>query len=855
MHALGREPCLVVRAPPGTGKSTRIPFALHQALFRDVDVLVAEPRRIAARLLADRVAREIGERTGQTVGYRVRFEQVCSAQTRVYYATSGVLLRRMVSDPQLNGVACLVIDEFHERHLDTDLLLALARHAQVTVRPDLRIVVMSATLDTQQVSALLGGCPVVSTETTRHPVDIEYAASDDDRPIEKQVASALRRLHEVDAVGDTLVFLPGAREIRRASEYLASVPACADAELLALHGDMPLAKQAEVLQTGTRRRIILTTNIAESSITVPGVANVIDSGLARRAVCSPWTGLVSLETHKVSRASATQRAGRAGRVSKGRVLRLFSQTDYSIRPEYETPEILRLDLCEAVLLLRVAASRSMNELDLVDRPSLQHITAAEQLLTRLGALDEYGHLSKLGRRMAELPLHPRLARVVVESVLSGIPDLGCLAAAILSERELRLDYRVNPGSKHSAIEASFGDSDVSELIDAFNLAAARGFNRSRCAQERVDSVAARRVADVQRQLQRVLPRFDDQALSVAHVPDALEKALLRGFPDRVAWRRQAGQSELVLTNGSIARLSETSVVRNARYLLAIDADESATTQLGRGRVPEWYRNQGRTSIARVRIACRIDPNWLLDLDTPVLQTEERHYWSDSVQRVQIHSTLKYGSVILDESHTVAGPGPEASAILVETAIQRGLFQGENVSRLREKLKLLVQTGLLPVELSPTEAALSAALQRLCSGRIDLDGLDDVALAEALGLALGSDAARALRQAAPDWCQLAGGRRVRIHYEPSCSPWIASRLQDFFGMDSTPVIAEGRQPLTLHLLAPNQRAVQVTQDLAGFWERHYPSIRRELMRRYPKHKWPEDPRATWRDPPQTARKQR
>ena len=828
VHALGHGSRLIVQAPPGTGKSTRIPLALHKSLFLDSTVVVAEPRRIAARLLADRVASELGERTGDTIGYRVRFERVSTQRTRVCYATSGVLLRQLVADPRLRGIGCLIIDEFHERHLDTDLLLALALHAQRTHRPDLKIVVMSATLDAERIRAVLGDCPVIRTEECAHSVEIEYAAADDDRPLEKQVASALRNLLNSGLPGDTLVFLPGAREIRTVAEYLTGASQLSELDIVTLHGDMPLSKQAEVMQLSSRTKVILATNVAESSITVPGVANVVDSGLARRAACSPWTGLLSLESHKISRAAATQRSGRAGRLAKGRAIRLFSQRDYNSRQEYEIPEILRLDLCEALLLLRAAAIRSVEELSCVDRPGAPQVAAAEQLLTRLGALTELGELSETGRLMMQLPLHPRLARMVIESQRTGVSESGCLVAALLSEKDLRLDFRFESRGVGNRAKAHLGDSDVIELMDAFDLAAESGFSRSVCARERIDGPTARRVADIRRQLVGCLPRMARTTSEAIDETDALGKALLRGFPDRVAWCRQSGQTELTMTNGGTARLSENSVVRGARYLLAIDADERVST--------------GHKNSALVRVACRIDPNWLMDLDSPLLQAEERFYWGESAERVESQSTLRYGSIVLDESHSVATACPDATAVLVEVATERGMLRADAITRLREKLTLLVGNGLLPDEQMPTDTAVRRALEALCSGRVNLVGVDAATLADVLANSLGSKTIQALNRWAPDSYQLAGGRSVRVHYDPNCAAWIESRLQDFFGMDATPRIADGRQPLTLHLLAPNHQAVQVTQDLAGFWERHYPSIRRELMRRYPKHKWPEDPRA-------------
>jgi ATP-dependent helicase HrpB len=828
VQALGTESRLIVQAPPGTGKSTRIPVALHKSLFLDSMVLIAEPRRIAARLLADRVASELGERTGETIGYRVRFEHVSTQRTRVCYATSGVLLRQVVTDPQLRGIGCLIIDEFHERHLDTDLLLALALHAQRTHRPDLRIVVMSATLDAERIRAVLGDCPVIRTEERAHAVEIEYAAADDDRPLEKQVASALRTLLHSGPPGDTLVFLPGAREIRTVAEHLAGAAQLSELEILALHGDMPLSKQAEVMQPSSRTKVILATNVAESSITVPGVVNVVDSGLARRAACSPWTGLLSLESHKISRAAATQRSGRAGRLAKGRALRLYSQRDYNSRQDYEIPEILRLDLCEALLLLRAAAIRSVEELSCVDQPGAPQIAAAEQLLTRLGALTELGELSETGRLMMQLPLHPRLARMVIEAQRTGVSEPGCLVAALLSEKDLRLDYRFESRGIGSRVKVHLGDSDVSELMDAFDLAAESGFSRSVCARERIDGPTARRVADVRRQLLGCLPRMARGTREPVDEAVALSKALLRGFPDRVAWCRQSGQTELTMTNGGTARLSENSVVRGARYMLAIDADERVYS--------------GRKNSALVRVACRVDPNWLMDLDSALLQAEDRFYWAETTERVENQSTLRYGSIVLDESHSPATAGPDAAAVLVEVAVTRGILRADAITRLQEKMTLLVGNGLLPNELMPTDAAVRRALEVLCADRVNLVGVDAAAVADALANSLGPQTIQSLHRWAPDSYQLAGGRSVRVHYDPNCAAWIESRLQDFFGMELTPRIADGRQPLTLHLLAPNHRAVQVTQDLPGFWDRHYPSIRRELMRRYPKHKWPEDPRA-------------
>ncbi len=842
VETLQHESRLVVQAPAGTGKSTRIPIAAQRTLKRPSEaIVVAEPRRIAARLLANRVASELGENTGNTVGYRVRFEKVSSSSTTIVYATSGVLLRQLVSDPYLTGVGCLVIDEFHERHLDTDLLLALALHAQDTSRPDLKIVVMSATIDAERVRAILGGCQVIRSSQASHPITIDYSAEFDERPLERKIASALRTLLHGGPPGDILVFLPGAREIRNAFEKLTEVAQANDLELLTLHGDMPLQRQAAVMQSGTRQKVVLTTNVAESSITVPGVVSVIDSGLARRAVCSPWSGLVSLELHKISRAAATQRAGRAGRLSPGRVIRLYTRGDFDMRAEYETPEMLRMDLCEAMLLILGVGISDINELKCVDTPGASQVFAAEQLLSRLGAITYEGQLSDIGKQMLRLPLHPRLARLVIEAQKRGIVDDGCLVAALLSEKDLRLDFRMDGSGAQAARRAQSGDSDVLELMEAFDRASHLRYETSSCAQERIDGTLARRVADATRQIRSGLPKTQVENAELSDRGNKLGQVLLRAFPDRVAWRRQSGQPELTLANGIAARMSERSVVRDARYLLAIDADD---------RTPKGHKGS-----AQVRIACRIDPNWLWDLDSPLLQTEERHYWADPPGRVENESLIRYGSIILDECHAAVTPNAEVAKVLASVAINRGVLRGDALASLRERLYLLARVGLVSEEMVPTEPDVCSALEALCSVRVNLDGVDAAAVAEQLIQSMGPATERSLNIWAPDTYRLPGGRCVKVHYQSGCAPWIESRLQDFFGMAETPRIADKRQQLTLHLLAPNRRAVQVTQDLSGFWERHYPSIRRELMRRYPKHLWPEDGRTAMPPPIRSPRQPR
>jgi ATP-dependent helicase HrpB len=827
VEALAGAQRLVLQAPPGTGKSTRVPPALLNSLEAGHVILVAEPRRIAARLLANRVASEHGQAVGERVGYRVRFEDVCGPTTRLVYVTSGVLLRLLLGDPRLAGVGAVIIDEFHERHLDADLSLALALRAQRSWRPDLLIVVMSATIQGERVQEMMGGCPFIRSEESTYPVTIEYEPRTDERPLAQRVLSAVKGHLRNGPRGNILVFLPGASDIRQACKALTPVTSEFDVDILPLHGDMPLGVQAKVLGPSNRNKVVISTNVAESSITVPGIVGVVDSGLSRTTSCSPWSGLPSLDIHKISRSSAAQRAGRAGRLIPGRVSRLFTRADFDLRLEFEVPEILRLDLCEAVLLTRGAGILDLRELSLVDSPPASLLQAAEHLLSELAAISGDGEITPLGRQMLRFPVHPRLARLIIEASQRGEAGAGCLAAALLSERDLRIDSRVSVTGAYAAADLHSGDSDVVELQEAFEFAESNKFDSQACYRERIDAGAARAVSTTRNQLMRCVRGIQRSGDPQVAGEPGLAQALLLAFPDRVAWRREPSRHELVMTNGNTAQLSERSVVRDARYLVALVAEER--------------RTGGKKGATMIRLACRIDPNWLLELLPKRTAADERLLWLDPPGRVESLATIRYGAVVLDESRFAAKPGPTVAKLLATVAEGKGILNDDALSSLRERTNILIQYGLLPEETRLTESAIRLELEEECLNRIDLVGLDGAALANQVKATMPVSAAKALREWAPESYQLKGGRTVAIHYESGREPWMASRLQDFFGMTETPRICRGRQVVTLQLLAPNQRAVQITQDLNGFWDRHYPSIRRELMRRYPKHFWPEDGR--------------
>ena len=821
--ALRAHGSLVLEAPPGAGKTTRVPRALLEADLVPGEIVVLQPRRLPTRLAAQRVAEELGEASGERIGYAVRFEEVSGPKTRVRFVTEGILTRRLLADPQLRGVGAVVLDEFHERHLAGDLALALLRRLQQTARPDLKLVVMSATLAAEPVAAWLGGAPRLRSEGRRFDVAIDYLDQPDDRPVHEQAASAVRRLLREGLDGHALVFLPGAGEIRRTAELLEPLAASHDLLVLPLHGDLPLAEQNRAVRPSDRRKILLSTNVAETSMTIDGVAAVIDAGLARVAGHSPWSGLPTLQVAKVSKASAIQRAGRAGRTREGRALRLYTRHDYEGRPDHDAPEIQRLDLAETLLALHGAGVEDPASFAWFEPPAPAALDAAETLLRRLGALDARGHLSPVGERLLRFPVHPRLGRVVVEGERRGVAAAAASVAALIAERDIRLEARTFGGGRARQVA---GSSDALELLERFREAEAARFAPQRLRAFGLDVRAVDAADRARRQLARLAK---DRVPPPPDEEEPLLLSILAGFPDRVARRRTPTGRDVVLAGGGSAELSEASVVHDAAFLVAVDVEE-------RGR-------PGARRATTVRIASSIEPEWLLDLFSHDVEEQEEWLWNADAERVDRVSRLAYGQVALEESRGPAAPSPQTARVLAEQALARGLEAfAPRIGGLLARLELLARC--MPEAGLPTlgAAELRDAVARACEGLRSFAELREASLPDLLLQHLAPEQQRLLAREAPEKLVLPGGRSVPIHYEPGQPPWIESRLQDFFGMAKGPAVCAGRVPLTLHLLAPNQRAVQVTQDLAGFWERHYPQIRKELMRRYPRHAWPEDGRA-------------
>jgi ATP-dependent helicase HrpB len=838
VRTLRDSPVLVLEAEPGAGKTTRVPAALLDGGFADAGpIWVAEPRRLAARLAAEFVARERGEPVGRTVGYAVRFERVASAETRILYATEALLLNRLAAESDSRAPAVVVLDEFHERHLSTDLLFVLVDRLRRTSRPDLRLVVMSATLEAERLAAHLNA-PRLKSEGRSFPLSIEHVEKPDDRPLEKQVASAVRRLLKEEASGDILVFLPGAREIRLAEGALAPEADSGQVAILPLHGDLSAAEQARAIEPATKRKVILSTNVAESSVTIDGVTAVVDSGLARVAGHSPWSGLPTLSTAKISRASATQRAGRAGRTRAGRVLRLYGSTDLANRPEQDRPEILREDLAEAALILAASGVTDPSELRFLDPPPAPAMEAAKTLLGRLSAIGVDGAITDTGRRLLSFSLPPRLARVIVEGERRGVARETCLAAALLSERDIRKAGRADfgPGRGRQTVDAS-GPSDVLELLERFREAEDAGFDARRLGAMNLDHRTVKTVDRTQKKLAAGARDHGHAPATLDAVDRAIQMALLTGFPDRLARRRASGDAALVLFSGKTARLSENSVVRDARLMVTLDAEEV------NGKVV-------------VRLASAVDAEWIFEAYPDLVEMSDDLEWNSTSEVVELVSRIRAGSVLLEEDRRPAPPSEAASRLLAQSLRKAGvgdLARDERAGLVFRRLQLLRE--YLPEAGLPEVSgdAMDLALEYASAGKTRRSELADMDLGEALLGGLTHEQRGLLDREAPERITLPGGRGVTVNYEAGKPPWVESRLQDFFGMVKTPTLARGRVPLTIHLLAPNQRAVQVTTDLAGFWERHYPALRRELGRRYPRHPWPEDGKSATPPPPMPPRR--
>ena len=813
--ALAAHDSAVLTAAPGAGKSTVVPLVLlAERWARDRRILMLEPRRLAARAVAERMARTLGEPVGRTVGYRMRRDTRVSKDTRLEVLTEGVLTRMLQSDPALEGVAAVLFDEFHERSLQADLALALALDARETLAADLRILIMSATIEAEAVAALLGGAPIVRAAGQTFPVETRYAGTGapplpdgaprgTPSPEQRLARLVLRALEETH--GDVLVFLPGAREIRRVAQLLEG----AAARILPLYGDLPAeAQDAALAPAGGVRRVVLSTNIAETSLTLEGVRVVVDSGLVRRLRFDPNTGMSRLELGRISRASAEQRQGRAGRLEAGVCYRLWSEAAHRALAPFTPPEILEADLAPLALELSRWGVRDAAALKWLDPPPPALLDSARGLLERLGALDAGGRITAHGREMAGLAVHPRLAHMLLRARQLGAVPLAADLAALLSERDL---LRGLSGGQ---------DADIRTRLEIV-----RGESRAGGA-DRVALQAARAQSrELTRQLERAAgPRVEARTPSVGAL-------LALAFPDRIGALRPGGEGRYTLANGRGAHFAQAQSLARQALIVALDLDD-------------------RERDARILLAAPLERDALEAALPERLEWRETVEWSRREQAVLARRELRLDQLLL-ETRPLAEPAAERSLEAMLAGVRElgiaALPWDRDTRDLQARVAFVRHLGgpyAAWPDLSDEALAegLGTWLAPWLAGLTRREHLARLPLAEALRARLGWDRERELDALAPTHLAVPSGSRIRVDYLDESAPAVAVRLQEVFGLAATPRLGGGRVPVTFKLLSPAHRPVQVTRDLESFWRRGYAEVRKDLRGRYPKHHWPEDPLA-------------
>ncbi|WP_347159475.1 ATP-dependent helicase HrpB [Pontibacter chitinilyticus] len=812
LAALENSPKAVLEAPPGAGKTTLVPLALLQASWRNGGkIIVLEPRRLAARAAAQRMADLLGEAVGQTVGYWVRLEHVVSARTRIEVVTEGILTRMLQDDPALEGVAAVIFDEFHERSLAADLGLALVLDAQQVLRPELRILVMSATLDATTIGSWLAA-PVIQSAGRQYPVETSYlstaeVAAAGSRPAERLaslVPKAIREALAQHPEGDVLVFLPGMGEMRRVSAQLEEkLPATIDLHLL--HGELTLAKQLAAIQPAPkgRRKVVLATSIAETSLTIEGVMIVVDGGYARIPRFVPRTSLTTLATVPVSKAAADQRRGRAGRLAPGVCYRLWSAADQLQLPASLPPEICEADLSGLALELALWGVKEAAALQWLNEPPAAALALGRDLLVRLQALDAAGNPTPHGKALAGLGMHPRLGHLVMWGHQMGLSATACTLAALLSERDI-----LRPAQAGWAVPLP--DLQLRLEILAGKRPPLPGFI--------LDENALRKVREQARHLRQRL-RAPEELLQ----PEAAGILTALAYPDRLAQREASGRVRMV--TGQRAALATE---------LFAEAEFYGVAQLEIGKQP------------RVLLAAPVSKAELQAHFTDQLETLQEVRWDTATGRVKARQVTRLGALLLEET-TQTQPDPDqVAAVLLEVLRERGVDRlpwADEALRTRQRLLFLHQ--LAPAQWPDvSDAVLTATLevwlQPYLSGLRSLEQVMRLDLNQALLALLSWEQRQEMERLAPSHLEVPSGSRIALDYSDAATPVLAVRLQEVFGLLETPHIGGGKVPLLLHLLSPASRPVQVTRDLRSFWSNGYFEVRKDLRGRYPKHHWPEDP---------------
>lgn len=788
----------VLQAPPGAGKTTRVPLALlDEPWLAGRRIVMLEPRRLAARAAARRMSDTLGERVGDTVGYRVRHESAVGPATRIVVVTEGILTRMLQRDPSLEEFGLVVFDEFHERSIHADLGLGLTLQTRAILRPDIRVLVMSATLEGGPVAALLGGAPVVTSEGRAHPVEVRHLARRPGTKLEPTVAAAVREALDVEQ-GDVLVFLPGAGEIRRVEGLLRGV----DADVIPLYGNLPPDQQDRAILPSPpgARKVVLATSIAETSLTIEGIRVVVDAGLSRVPRYSPRTGMTRLATVRVSRASSEQRRGRAGRLAPGVCYRLWSRQEDAALRERSSPEILEADLAPLALDLAAAGVRDPAELRWLDPPPPAAFAEARSLLVQLGALDGSGGFTPHGAAMTRLALHPRLSHMVMRASELGARDTACEMAALLTERDL---LRRNEGVP---------EADIRTRLDVL---------RGTTVRQDVDREALRRAKAEVAVCRRGGRGRPDRGGTEVGVGALLGLA----YPDRVAQRRQGQVGRFLLRNGLGAFLDPQGLSRED-FLVIPELD---------GKAPE----------SRILVAAPVSIEEIRERFGSDITIEEVVEWDPASRAVAARRRERLGAIVLRDT-ALRNPDPALVAGALMEGVRRAglhvLSWDDGAKRTRERITFIrtLDAGWPDVSDEALLDSLEEWLGPRSAGLAGLDDLTRVDLSAALLDQLSWEQRAALDRVAPTHVRVPSGSRVPVDYGDPTLPVLAVRLQEIFGLTETPRVGGGAVSLTLHLLSPAGRPVQVTRDLAGFWRTTYFEVRKDLKGRYPRHDWPDDP---------------
>jgi len=822
--ACSRGSRLLLRAPTGSGKSTQIPQMLLDAglLGAEGQVIILQPRRLAARMLAARVASERGCKLGDEVGYQIRFDNVAGPETRILFVTEGILLRRMLRDPELRGVSAVIFDEFHERHLYGDISLARVLDLQEDTRPDLKILVMSATLDGAALTQYLDPCEVLESEGRVFPVEIEYLTREPGaEPVWELAAEAVQR--EFDkSTGNALVFMSGAFEIQRTIREIEARFGSSVA-VLPLHGELPPDQQDRAVGGSGGRRIIVATNVAETSLTIEDVTLVVDAGFARVARFDPHRGINTLYIEKISRASADQRAGRAGRTIAGRCIRLWTARDHERRPHAEVPEIRRMDLAETALHLRASGVSDLAKFRWLEAPDRVAMERAEQLLADLGAIDASG-ITALGTAMLRFPVHPRYARMFLAAKEHRCVKSAALIAAITQSRNLVL----KADKKTEALRADvLGDatSDFQIAMRAWVWADRQSYRTDACRKLGIHADGARQMGKLFRQFLDIAKGEGLDIDGPAPVDAAVAKCVLAAFADQVARRRSAGTFLCDIVHGRRGLLSRQSAAQNATLLVAAEITDI----------------EGRDREAQVQLSMvtEIEESWLRELFPHDFTDRSEVCFDKSQNRVVVRSERIFRDLVLDSRDRDATPSPQASACLARHVIEGNLVlkQWDDaveqwIIRVNRLAEWMPEIGLSPI----TPADRELIIAEVCKDAVCYRDIKEKPVMAAVKSWLSSSQHQLVEKFVPERIALPSEKKAKVTYSADADPFIAAKIQDLYGLKQAPALCGGRIPLTVQILAPNMRPVQVTRDLASFWADAYPKLALDLKRRYPKHEW-------------------